>query len=196
MKKWFKKTVAVVLTAAMALTVGTPVFAAETQSLPEDALELEYDLIEEMQLVQVPTLMDENMQNEVATYSVMDLTRSASVLWEENYTNTKQVYHTLSCSWLLDDPSDKHLSIILTNDSEVDLEIVISRDSAWGGSDENLAGTPVNLPAKTDKIFKINSNEIIDRITNTMVYGSVNVQAGNLKSAPFDLHARAVFYKN
>ena len=30
MKKWFKKTVAVVLTAAMAMTVGTPVFAAET----------------------------------------------------------------------------------------------------------------------------------------------------------------------
>ena len=29
MKKWFKKTVAVVLTAAVALTVGTPVFAAE-----------------------------------------------------------------------------------------------------------------------------------------------------------------------
>ncbi len=27
MKKWFKKTVAVVLTAAMAMTVGTPVFA-------------------------------------------------------------------------------------------------------------------------------------------------------------------------
>lgn len=40
MKKWFKKTVAVVLTAAMAMTVGTPVFAAESikNTVPTDDL--------------------------------------------------------------------------------------------------------------------------------------------------------------
>ncbi len=33
MKKWFKKTVAVVLTAAMAMSVGTPVFATEDKNV-------------------------------------------------------------------------------------------------------------------------------------------------------------------
>ena len=40
MKKMFKKAVAVVLTAAMALTVGTPVFAAEIGAITNATISL------------------------------------------------------------------------------------------------------------------------------------------------------------
>ena len=194
MKKWFKKTVAVVLTAAMAMTVGTPVFAAETRSLTEGELAWEYNLIEEMQSVQVPTLMDADMQNGVTTYSIMDLTRSSSTLWQQTYNNNYGFTHNLSCSWLLNDSSNKYMNIFLVNSGQTDVKVTIMKDSALGNVNA-LAETPVTIPAGSQRLFTIDSNEFIDRISNNMVYGELYVKCANLELEPFSVTARAVFYK-
>lgn len=194
MKKKFRKVVAVILTMAMTMSVGMPAFAAEMKMLTKTETEELMTVIENDDIIQAPTVYQIENMDAIISYAVMDLTKSSSILWQESFINERDIDHHLSCSWNMNDSSNKYMNIFLVNDGTTDIQVTIMKDSAVGNVNA-LAGTPVNLPAGKQVLFTLNSNEFISRMSNTLVYGDVYVNLTNLDLDEFSVTARAVFYK-